>query len=49
MPSLTKRTEKGKGAGVKRTKARNLMERLIEFEDDALRFMDNKIVPLRII
>jgi len=36
---------KGKRGRVKRTKARNLLERLIEYEDDALRFMDNKIVP----
>ena len=44
-PPLTKTNRKGKRGRVKRTKARNLMERLIEFEDDALRFMDNKIVP----
>lgn len=36
---------KGKRGRVRRTKARNLLERLIEYEDDALRFMDNKIVP----
>lgn len=30
---------------MKRTKARNLLERLIEYEDDVLRFMDNRIVP----
>ena len=30
---------------MKRTKARNLLERLIEYESDVLRFMDNKIVP----
>ncbi len=36
---------KGKRGRVKRTKARNLLERLIEYEVDALRFMDNKIVP----
>ena len=30
---------------VKRTKARNLLERLREYESDVLRFMDNKIVP----
>ena len=45
MPSPDKTNRKGKRGRVKRTKARNLMERLIEFEDDALRFMDNKIVP----
>ena len=42
-PDLTNR--KGKRGRVKRTKARNLLERLQKFEDDALRFMDNKIVP----
>jgi len=42
-PDETKR--KGKRGRVKRTKARNLLERLIEYEDDALRFMDNKIIP----
>ena len=44
-PPPDKANLKGKRGRVKRTKARNLMERLIEFEDDALRFMDNKIVP----
>jgi transposase len=44
-PPPDKANRKGKRGRVKRTKARNLMERLIEFEDDALRFMDNKIVP----
>ena len=42
-PDLTNR--KGKRGRVKRTKARNLLERLLKFEDDALRFMDNIIVP----
>jgi len=36
---------KGKRGRVERTKARNLLERLIEYEDDVLRFMDNEIVP----
>ncbi len=44
-PPPDKTNRKGKRGRVKRTKARNLLERLIEFEDDALRFMDNKIVP----
>ncbi len=35
----------GKRGRVKRTKARNLLERLREYEDDVLRFMDNKNVP----
>lgn len=30
---------------MKRTKARNLLERLRKYEDDVLRFMDNKNVP----
>ncbi len=30
---------------VKRTKARNLLERLREYEGDVLRFMDNKNIP----
>ncbi len=36
---------KGKRGRIKRSKARNLLERLIEYEDDVLRFMYNKIVP----
>lgn len=35
----------GRRGRIKRSKARNLLERLIEYEDDVLRFMDNKIVP----
>ena len=30
---------------MKRTKARNLLERLREYEDDVLRFIENKNVP----
>ena len=30
---------------MKRSKARNLLERLRDFENDVLRFLDNKIVP----
>jgi transposase len=36
---------KGKRGRIKRTRARNLLERLIEYEDDVLRFMYNQIVP----
>ena len=36
---------KGKRGRIKRTRARNLLERFIEYEDDVLRFMYNKIVP----
>lgn len=42
-PDETQR--KGKRGRVKRSKARNLLERLRDYEDDVLRFMDNKIVP----
>lgn len=42
-PDESKRTNKrGK---VKRSKARNLLERLIDYEDDVLRFMETEIVP----
>ena len=36
---------KPKRGRVKRSKARNLLERLINYEDDVLRFMDNPLVP----
>ena len=36
---------KGKRGRVRRTKARNLLERLRTYEGDVLRFMDNKNVP----
>ncbi len=42
-PDETKR--KGKRGRLKRTKSRNLLERLQDFEEDVLRFMDNEIVP----
>ncbi|HIC78175.1 MAG TPA: IS66 family transposase [Sulfurovum sp.] len=42
-PDESKR--KGKRGRLKRTKSRNLLERLQNFEDDVLRFMDNEIVP----
>ena len=35
----------GKRGRQKRSKARNLLERLINYEDDVLRFMENLIVP----
>lgn len=37
--------KKGKRGRVKKTKSRNLLERLRDFEQDTLRFMDNKDVP----
>ena len=42
-PDETNRKERR--GRVKRTKARNLLERLREYEGDVLRFMDNKNVP----
>lgn len=42
-PDETKR--KGRRGRVPRSKARNLLERLRDFEDDVLRFMDEKDVP----
>jgi transposase len=44
-PPPDETNRKGKRGRVKRTKARNLLERLREYEDDVLRFMDNKNVP----
>jgi len=37
--------KKGKRGRIKRSKSRNLLERLRDFEEDVLRFMDNKYVP----
>ena len=37
--------EKGKKGRVKRSKARNLLERLINFESDVLRFMEEPEIP----
>ena len=36
---------KGKRGRIKRSEARNLLERLRDFEHDTLRFMDNELVP----
>ncbi|OOP55716.1 MAG: transposase, partial [Candidatus Brocadia carolinensis] len=44
-PPPDETNRKGKRGRVKRTKARNLLERLREYEDDVLRFMNNKNVP----
>jgi len=44
-PAPDETNRKGKRGRVKRTKARNLLERLIEYENDVLRFVDNKNVP----
>lgn len=37
--------DKAKRGRIKRSKARNLLERLIDFEEDVLRFMTNACVP----
>ena len=44
-PPPDEANRKGKRGRLKRTKSRNLLERLQNFEDDVLRFMDNEIVP----
>lgn len=44
-PAPDKNKPPGKRGRVKRSKARNLLERLIDFEEDTLRFMENADVP----
>lgn len=44
-PPPDEKDRQGKRGKLKRSKARNLLERLIEFEEDVLRFMDNEAVP----
>ena len=44
-PPPDESTRKGKRGRLKRTKARNLLERLRNYEEDTLRFMSNEIVP----
>jgi len=44
-PPPDEATRKEKRGRLKRTKARNLLERLQNFEEDTLRFMDNEIIP----
>jgi len=44
-PPPKKPEGKAKRGRLKKTKSRNLLERLRKFEDDVLRFMKNKIVP----
>ena len=44
-PPDEKQRKKGQRGKLKRSKARNLLERLIRFEDDVLRFMENTEVP----
>ena len=44
-PAPKKSRPKGKRGRIKRSKARNLLERLKDYEQDVLRFMDNENVP----
>ena len=44
-PPPDEKNRRGKRGRLKRSKARNLLERLINFEEDVLRFMDNELVP----
>lgn len=44
-PPPDKTQRNGKRGRLKRSKSRNLLERLQNYEDDVLRFMDNEIVP----
>ncbi len=44
-PSPEDHREKGQRGRIKRSKARNLLERLIHYESDVLRFIDNPDVP----
>jgi transposase len=44
-PPPDAKREKGQKGRIKRTKSRNLLERLRDYEEDVLRFMDVDIVP----
>ena len=44
-PEPIRPNKKGKRGRIKRSKSRNLLERLRDYEQDALRFMDNEHVP----
>ncbi len=44
-PEPDRPKKKGKRGRIKKSKSRNLLERLRDFEKDALRFMDNELVP----
>jgi len=44
-PAPDTKREKGKRGRIKKTKSRNLLERLINREDEVLRFMENKATP----
>ena len=43
-PEPTRPKKKGKRGRIKKSKSRNLLERLRDFEDDVLRFMENEQV-----
>lgn len=44
-PEPTRPKQKGKRGRIKKTKSRNLLERLRDYEQDTLRFMDDERVP----
>ncbi len=44
MPGACQAQEKGKRGRIKKTKSRNLLERLRDFEHETLRFMENELV-----
>jgi len=44
-PPPDEKRKKGQRGRIKRSKARNLLERLIQYEEDVLRFMGSEIVP----
>ena len=44
-PEPIRRKKNGERGRIKRSKSRNLLERLRDFEEDTLRFMDNELVP----
>lgn len=44
-PKPIRPKKKGKRGRIKRSKSRNLLERLRDYEEDTLRFMDNELVP----
>ena len=44
-PEPVEPQKKGKRGRIKKSKSRNLLERLRDYEQDALRVMDNQIVP----
>jgi transposase len=45
MHVCRKDTKKGKRGRIKKSKSRNLLERLRDYEDDVLRFMEQELVP----